>query len=112
MTSLPSWSSERTGELMNPKPLSLPGQIEDAIKSAALLGDNAFDAIEGRGLHRLRLMLQQEVQFLEARVKYLQEVANVIDNAHDAETVKTLRRRLKRIQPVPAKSEASADEGA
>lgn len=97
---------------MNPKPLSLAGQIEDAIKSAALLGDQAFDAIEGRGLHRLRLMLQEEVQFLERRTAYLQKVANTIDMAHDTETVKTLRRRLKRIEPVPEKSEAAADEGA
>jgi len=41
--------------------------------------------------------VRDELKWLRDRVTYLQKVANLVDAAHDADSVKTLRRRIKRI---------------
>jgi len=41
--------------------------------------------------------LRDELGWLRRRVAYLQRVAALVDGAHDADTVRALRRRIRRI---------------
>lgn len=47
-------------------PDALVHQIEETIRLAAKLGDDAFDLIEGRGLHAMRLQIEKDVASLRA----------------------------------------------
>lgn len=48
-------------------PDALVHQVGEAIKLAAKLGDDAFDFIEGRGLHAMRLQIEKDVAALRAQ---------------------------------------------
>ena len=57
-------------------------KVEEAIRLASRLGDDAFDHIEGRGLHQIRLEIQARLaDALEASDKDRERLDWLIENA-------------------------------